>query len=82
VEHAGDEHEQALEAQAEAGVRHGAVAAQVGVPGVVLLGIRFWLAHQAFESTSRRSSRWLPPMISPMPGTSRSIAAAVLPSSF
>ena len=32
------------------------------------------------SSTSRRSSRWLPPMISPMPGTSRSIAATVVPS--
>ena len=34
------------------------------------------------SSTSSRSSRWLPPMISPMPGASTSIAATVRPSSF
>src|SRR6476661_449188 len=30
------------------------------------------------SSTSSRSSRWLPPIISPMPGASASIAATVL----
>src|SRR6056300_20068 len=34
------------------------------------------------SSTSARSSRWLPPMISPTPGTRMSIAATDLPSSF
>ena len=34
------------------------------------------------SSTSSRSSRWEPPMISPMPGASTSIAATVFPSSF
>src|SRR5688500_15162543 len=34
------------------------------------------------SSMSSRSARWLPPMISPMPGASTSIAATVLPSSF
>ena len=34
------------------------------------------------SSTSRRSSRCEPPMISPMPGASTSIAATVFPSSF
>jgi hypothetical protein len=34
------------------------------------------------SSAGNRSSRWLPPMISPIPGASTSIAATVLPSSF
>jgi hypothetical protein len=34
------------------------------------------------SSASSRSSRWLPPMISPIPGASTSIAAIVRPSSF
>jgi len=31
------------------------------------------------SNTSSRSSRWLPPMISPIPDADTSIAAAVLP---
>lgn len=38
VGHAGDEHEEALEAHAEAGVGDGAVFAEVGVPAVVVGG--------------------------------------------
>ena len=34
-----------------------------------------------FSSTPMRSSRWEPPMISPIPGTRQSAAATVLPSS-
>jgi hypothetical protein len=34
------------------------------------------------DRTSSRSSRWLPPTISPIPGASTSIAATVRPSSF
>jgi hypothetical protein len=34
------------------------------------------------SSASSRSSRWLPPMISPIPDASTSIAAIVRPSSF
>ena len=81
VGHAGEEHQQALEAEAEAGVRHGAVAAQVGIPPVILRVELVVLACSA-SSCSSRSSRWLPPMISPMPGTSTSMAVTVLPSSF
>jgi hypothetical protein len=33
------------------------------------------------SSTASRSSRWLPPMISPIPGASTSVAATVRPSS-
>jgi hypothetical protein len=33
------------------------------------------------SKTSSRSSRWLPPMISPIPDAYTSIAATVLPSS-
>jgi len=35
-----------------------------------------------WSNTSSRSSRWLPPMISPIPGANTSIAATVQPSSF
>ena len=69
-----------LQAQAEAGVRHGAVAAQVEVPPVGFR-VRGPARSSAASSTSSRSSRWLPPMISPTPGTSTSIARTVLPSS-
>ena len=34
------------------------------------------------SNTSSRSSRWLPPMISPIPGANTSIAATLRPSSF
>jgi hypothetical protein len=34
------------------------------------------------SNASSRSSRWLPPMISPIPGANTSIATAVRPSSF
>jgi hypothetical protein len=64
--------EDALEAEAEAGVRHCTVAARVVVPGVVL----------AVDAVLDRSSRWLPPMIWPIPGANTSIAATVRPSSF
>src|SRR6202035_3428092 len=37
VGEASDVGQRALEAEAEAGVRHGAVAAQIAVPGIVLL---------------------------------------------
>ena len=80
VLHAGGELDGALEAEAEAGVGGGAVAAQVQVPpvgGVVQAG----LGHAALEDMSRRSSRWLPPMISPMRGTSTSMARTVSPGS-
>ena len=81
VLHAGRVDDRALEAEAEAGVRHGAVAAQVAVPAVVARVAGPSRRCRA-SSTSSRSSRWLPPMISPMPGASTSIAATVLPSSF
>jgi hypothetical protein len=41
-----------------------------------------WHSAMRASSTSSRSSRWLPPMISPIPGASTSIAATLLPSSF
>jgi hypothetical protein len=34
------------------------------------------------SNAASRSSRWLPPMISPIPGANTSIAATVRPSSF
>jgi hypothetical protein len=81
VGEAGDVGEGALEAEAEAGMRHRAVAAQIAVPGVVLaadpaLG---HIAVQYFEPLLAL----LPSMISPIPGASTSIAATVrLPSVF
>jgi hypothetical protein len=45
VGEAGDVGERALEAEAEAGMRHGAVAAQVAIPVVALLvdaALRWW----------------------------------------
>ena len=80
VGHAGDELHGALQAQAEAGVGDGAVAAEVEIPPVVFR-VEVLLAPCAASSTSSRSSRWLPPMISPTLGTSTSIARTVLPSS-
>src|SRR5882762_2246163 len=60
VGEAGDVGEGALEAEAEAGVRHRAVAAQIAVPGVVLpVDVALGDARIA----ECHSSRWLPPMI-------------------
>src|SRR5215471_14219918 len=48
VGEAGHVRDRALEAQAEAGVRHRAVAAQIAVPGIVLL-VEFGLRHASFQ---------------------------------
>jgi hypothetical protein len=79
VGHAGDEHQHALEPRPKPACGHAAVFPQIGIPAVGL-GIEAVVLHVS-SSTSSRSSRWLPPMISPMPGTSTSMAVTVCPSS-
>ena len=64
--------------QAKAGMRYGAVASQVSVPPKCFLTPSSIRASR----TSSRSSRWLPPIISPMPGARTSMAATVFSSSF
>jgi len=69
----------AFEAQAEAGVWHSSIATQIRYHRNRRIHV---VTPYVSSSISSRSSRWLPPTISPMPGTSKSMAATVLPSSF
>jgi hypothetical protein len=47
-----------------------------------VLAVDAALGHAAVQYLEPLHSRWLPPMISPVPGANTSIAATVRPSSF
>ena len=73
-------HYAALEAQSEACMTCGAVAAQIQIELIIFL-IQSQLFHTLLQNLQIVFTL-LPPMISPIPGTRQSIAATVLPSSF
>ena len=76
VFHAGEVHQHALEAHAEAAraARRRSGAGRGTTSRPLRSAVRA-ISRMRSSSTSWRSSRWLPPMISPMRGTSTSIAA-------